>query len=73
MNLLLSQAHVTAYKSTETQLSVKWKPLHQLRSSIFCDTLFCSPLKLNRRFEGKFYRHLQDQNISQARNRHEDG
>jgi hypothetical protein len=39
----------------------------KLKSSIFWDTMPCSPLKVHRSFRGKYRLHLQDQIISHAR------
>jgi hypothetical protein len=42
-----------------------------LKSSIFCNIIPCSPLKVNRRFGGTRHLHLQSRRMSQARNQHE--
>jgi hypothetical protein len=42
-----------------------------MKSAIFWDITPCSPLKLNRRFGGKFRLHLQGRRISRVRNQRE--
>jgi hypothetical protein len=42
-----------------------------MKSPIFWDITPCSPLQLNRRFEGTCRLHLQGRKISQGRNQYE--
>jgi hypothetical protein len=42
-----------------------------MKSTIFCHTMSCSPLSVNRRFGGTCRLHLQGQRISPARNQRE--
>jgi hypothetical protein len=44
-----------------------------MKNSIFWDITTCMPLKINRRFGGKCYPHLQGRRINRARNQHEAG
>jgi hypothetical protein len=41
-----------------------------MKSSVFCDIMPCTPLKVNRRCEGTCL-HLEGRRISQARNQYE--
>jgi hypothetical protein len=41
------------------------------KSSVFCNIIPCSPLKVNWRFGGTNRLHLEGQGVSQPRNRHE--
>jgi hypothetical protein len=44
-----------------------------MKSSILCDITLYSPLKVNRRFEGKCRLHRQGLRVNQVRNQHEAG
>jgi hypothetical protein len=44
-----------------------------MKSSILWDIMPCSPLKVNRRFGGKFRLHLQGRRASKARDQHGPG
>jgi hypothetical protein len=44
-----------------------------MKSSVFWDIMLCSPLKVNKYFEGKCCLHFQGKIISQARKQHEAG
>jgi hypothetical protein len=63
----LSQYKNEAEKSTILHVTVHW------RFCIFWDETPCSSLKVNWRFGGKYYLHLQGWRISQAVNQHETG
>jgi hypothetical protein len=39
-----------------------------MKSSVFCNIMPCSPLKLNRHFGGTYRLHLQDRRIDRTRN-----
>jgi hypothetical protein len=42
-----------------------------METSIFCDIILCSPLKVNVRFGGRYRLHLQGRRINQTRNERE--
>jgi hypothetical protein len=64
---------VSHYKTSSVYVGFEVLTAVVIKSSIFWDITSCSPLKVNRTFEGICRRNLQGQTISEVRNQREAG